>query len=221
MLKSELVKIVGEDYVIDDPVNLQEYTKNRSVTPAKRPNFAVKTGNTEEVQKIVKLCNKQQVPVIPVSSGVHFHGEAIPEQGGIVDSLLGTLTFSSITGLPNDFFINLKALVTKGRARVRANPRIATVSGQKASIFIGQQQFLSTPITLPDEGTTNSIDAGVSLEMTPYTGGEGEITFRAIPGEKLNYIDGSAEGKAVSIEYEPDGIDLSIGEPVEFEDIVI
>ena len=103
------------------------------------------------------------------------------ETGGVIDSLLGTLTFSSITGLPDDFFINLKALVTRGQARVRANPRIATVSGQEASIFIGQQQFLSTPISLPDEGTTNSIDAGVRLEMTPYTGGEGEIIAEIKP----------------------------------------
>jgi type IV pilus assembly protein PilQ len=103
------------------------------------------------------------------------------EQGGVVDSLLGTLTFSSIAGLPDDFYINLKALVTKGRARVRANPRIATVSGQKAEIFIGQQQYLSTPVTLSDERSTNSIDAGVSLEMTPYTGGEGEIIAEIKP----------------------------------------
>ncbi len=103
------------------------------------------------------------------------------DNAGTLDSLLGQLTFQTITGLTQDFFINLKALITKGRARVRAAPRIATVSGQKASIFIGVQQFLSTPVTMPDEEQANSIDAGVSLEMTPYTGGEGEIIAEIAP----------------------------------------
>lgn len=93
------------------------------------------------------------------------------------DSLLGQLVFRSITSLPPDFFVSLEALVSKGKARVRANPHISTVSGQPASIFIGQQRFLSTPVTMSgdDYGTSNSIDAGVRLEMTPLTGGEGQI----------------------------------------------
>jgi type IV pilus assembly protein PilQ len=99
----------------------------------------------------------------------------------VADSLLGTLTLSSITDLPDDFLIRLQALVTRGEARVRANPGIATVSGQTASIFIGQQQYLSTPVTLPDDRQANSIDAGVSLEMTPYTGGQGEIITEVKP----------------------------------------
>jgi hypothetical protein len=84
MIKSELAKIVGEDYVIDDPVNLQEYMKNRSVTPTKRPNFVAKPRNTEEVQKIVKLAAKSLVPLVPLSSGVNFYGATIPEEGGII-----------------------------------------------------------------------------------------------------------------------------------------
>ncbi|MFQ6130555.1 MAG: type II secretion system protein GspD [Armatimonadota bacterium] len=93
----------------------------------------------------------------------------------------GMLGFSVVTGLPDDFRIRLKALVEKRKARVRANPRIATVSGQRAEIFIGQQQFLSTPITMPDEETASSIDAGVRLQMTPWTGGQGEILAEISP----------------------------------------
>jgi len=96
------------------------------------------------------------------------------------DSLIGQLIFQSITSLPKDFFVKLNALQTEGKARVRANPRIATVSGHEASIFIGQQRYLSTPVQLPstsssDSSYSSSIDAGVRLDMTPLTGGEGEI----------------------------------------------
>ncbi len=93
----------------------------------------------------------------------------------------GALSFRVITGLLDDFLINLKALVQKRKARVRANPRIATVSGQRANIFIGQQQYLGTPISIPGEGTRNSIDAGVRLYMTPWTGGMGEIIAEVAP----------------------------------------
>jgi len=108
-------------------------------------------------------------------------GWANAGKGATVDSLLGRLTFSSITNLPPDFTVKLDALVAAGKARVRANPHISTVSGQPASIFIGQQRYLSTPVTVGDENsyeTKNSIDAGVRLNMTPLTGGKGEIILQ-------------------------------------------
>ncbi|MBC7288010.1 MAG: hypothetical protein H5T86_08225, partial [Armatimonadetes bacterium] len=95
--------------------------------------------------------------------------------GVYTDSLTGNLTLSAIAKLPTDFYARLRALIEARKAHVRANPRIATVSGQPASIFIGVQQYLSTPVSLQGSRTSNSIDAGVSLEMTPLTGGDNEI----------------------------------------------
>lgn len=89
------------------------------------------------------------------------------------DSLTGNLVLSAVARLPTDFFASLNALVTNRRARVRANPRVATLSGRQASIFIGVQQYLSIPVNL--RGSSNYIDAGVRLDMTPLTGGGGEI----------------------------------------------
>jgi type II secretory pathway component GspD/PulD (secretin) len=104
------------------------------------------------------------------------------KHGVSVDAPFGQIIYQTITDLPTQFSAQLKALVTQGKARVRANPRIATVSGQLASIFIGKQRYISTPVDMSgSEGSlygynqTNSIDAGVKLEMTPWTGGEGEI----------------------------------------------
>ncbi len=94
------------------------------------------------------------------------------------DPAYGDIVFRTLTDLPRGFTANLHALVTKGKARVRANPRIATVSGQNASIFIGKQRYLSTPVAMSSSdyySQTNSIDAGVQLNMTPWTGGAGEI----------------------------------------------
>lgn len=91
--------------------------------------------------------------------------------GVTTDSLTGQLTLTAIADLPTLFLSTLKALVTSRKARVQATTRIATVSGQTASIFIGQQQYLNTPLGTGE----NSINAGVSLSMRPLTGGGGEI----------------------------------------------
>lgn len=91
------------------------------------------------------------------------------------DSLTGDLNFTALTRLPTDFTAYVHGLVTARMARVRACPSIATVSGSRARIFIGTQQFLEVPVFLPGQGRGNSIDAGVSLTMRPLTGGEGEI----------------------------------------------
>jgi type II secretory pathway component GspD/PulD (secretin) len=104
------------------------------------------------------------------------------------DSLLGQVTYRSVGQLPKEFSAKLKALVETGQAKVRANPRIATVSGQPADIFIGRQRFLSTPVEVRrggggdfGGGQVNFIDAGIRLRLTPYTGGEGEIIAEVRP----------------------------------------
>lgn len=103
------------------------------------------------------------------------------------DSLLGQITYRSVGQLPKEFSAKLKALIETGQAKVRANPRIATVSGQPADIFIGRQRFLSTPVEVRrgggdfGGGQVNFIDAGIRLRLTPYTGGEGEIIAEVRP----------------------------------------
>ena len=93
-----------------------------------------------------------------------------------VDPAEGSISLrSTIALLPTDFQVRLRALVEAGEARVHANPRIATISGRRASIFIGTQRYISTPVDNGYGGQMNFIDAGVNLEMTPYTGGEGDI----------------------------------------------
>jgi FAD/FMN-containing dehydrogenase len=84
MLKKKLEAMVGKKNVLGDEASLDSYSKDLSLSQPRRPQLVVKPRDRGEVEKVVTLANKQMVPVIPVSSGVHFHGEAIPEQGGIV-----------------------------------------------------------------------------------------------------------------------------------------
>ncbi len=84
---------------------------------------------------------------------------------------VGSTIFQSLTTLTPRFSADLRLLQEQGKARVRANPRVATVSGRRASIFVGRQRYVATPI----EGGRNFIDAGVRLGITPYTGGQKQV----------------------------------------------
>ena len=89
--KDELIKIVGAENVIDDPVTLDVYSRDHSFTPPMKPLMVVKPGNADEVQGIVKWANQTKTPLVPVSSGPpHFRGDSVPSaEGAVVVDLSG------------------------------------------------------------------------------------------------------------------------------------
>jgi FAD/FMN-containing dehydrogenase len=83
--KEKLVKIVGATNVSDKQATLDEYSSDISFVNPVRPAYVVKPRNTDAVQKLVKLANKNQTPLVPVSSGPpHFRGDTVPGIGGAV-----------------------------------------------------------------------------------------------------------------------------------------
>jgi hypothetical protein len=82
--REKLLEIVGIDHFFDASEVLKKYSKDFSLVPAGMPNYVVKPKDAKEVQKVIKLANENLIPVIPISSCVHFHGSTIPKQGGIV-----------------------------------------------------------------------------------------------------------------------------------------
>ncbi len=86
-IKSELAKIVGKDYVTESLKEREKYSRDYSLLPPGLADAVVWPGSSEEVGKIVTWANEKNVPVVPVSSKVHFHGCSIPKQGGIIVDL--------------------------------------------------------------------------------------------------------------------------------------
>ena len=83
--KGKLIKIVGEENVLDDMETLGTYSRDCSFVPPRNPRFVVKAKNTVEVQKIVEWANETGTPLVPVSSGSpHFRGDTVPSEGGAV-----------------------------------------------------------------------------------------------------------------------------------------
>ena len=83
-LKEELMEAVGSSQVKDDSKTLEEYSRDQSFVPARRPDYVVFPGRVEEVQEVVRIANRHLAPVIPYSSGLNLHGATIPDHGGII-----------------------------------------------------------------------------------------------------------------------------------------
>jgi FAD/FMN-containing dehydrogenase len=82
--KERLLEIVGVKNYSDEPEVLEKYSKDFSFLPPGVANYVVKPKDAQEVQKIIQFANGQLLPIVPVSSRVHFHGATIPKQGGII-----------------------------------------------------------------------------------------------------------------------------------------
>jgi FAD/FMN-containing dehydrogenase len=82
--KTELAKIVGKENVSDAESVLLKYSSDHSLVPPGMPDCVVWPTSSEQVSEVLKWSSKNNVPVVPVSSQIHFNGGAIPREGGIV-----------------------------------------------------------------------------------------------------------------------------------------
>lgn len=74
---------VGADNVYDDDAHLTAYcydaTKNRF-----KPDAVIFPRNEEDVSKILKYCNENEIAVVPRGAGSGFTGGSLPANGGII-----------------------------------------------------------------------------------------------------------------------------------------
>ena len=80
----ELRDIVGAKNVLDDEQTLALYSTDQTLNPPKKPFAVAKPKNTAEVQELMKYANTTLTPLVPASSGIHFTGGTLPEQGGVI-----------------------------------------------------------------------------------------------------------------------------------------
>ena len=93
--------------------------------------------------------------------------------------------------LPDNFYLNVKALEQAGLANVKSKPILSTLNGHTASLKIGTVQNYVFKELVPIVNATNStfiekeriekIEAIISFEITPYVGNNGELTLEIKP----------------------------------------
>ena len=86
MIKQEsLARIVGQGKVNQDAAILEAYSRDISFVNPISPRYVVRPQNKKVIQKLVRLANETQTPLIPVSSGApHFRGDTVPSVAGSI-----------------------------------------------------------------------------------------------------------------------------------------
>jgi FAD/FMN-containing dehydrogenase len=82
-----LQKIVGNNYVSNQAEERYFYGRDPGLMPPHEPDYVVMPKTTEEVQEIIKLANREKVPITPKGGGLALTGLVIPLKGGIVMDL--------------------------------------------------------------------------------------------------------------------------------------
>ena len=84
MILDELVSIVGKANATAAKHIRYAYSYDLSFVKPKLPDYVVMATSVEQVQNVLKLANREKIPVIPYTAGSNIGGLCIPEQGGIL-----------------------------------------------------------------------------------------------------------------------------------------
>ncbi len=87
---TQLRTIVGEPYVIfGDAERMQDYSHDEvaGAEYAHMPEIVVKPNSTREISEIMRLANRERIPVTPRGAGSGLSGGAVPVFGGILLSV--------------------------------------------------------------------------------------------------------------------------------------
>src|SRR5687768_13565103 len=81
---NEFTNIVGENYVLYDHETLDRYAHDETENLYYLPDVVIKPRNADQVSGILKICNKDRIPVTPRGAGTGLSGGALPHLGGVV-----------------------------------------------------------------------------------------------------------------------------------------
>ncbi|WP_108670201.1 glycolate oxidase subunit GlcD [Peribacillus acanthi] len=83
-IKQQLINVVGPDNYSDTQVERLVYSYDATPNFQAMPDAVVCPRSTEEVSRIVKICNDHKVPIVPRGSGTNLCAGTTPTEGGIV-----------------------------------------------------------------------------------------------------------------------------------------
>jgi glycolate oxidase len=77
-------KIVGEQYVFADEESLETYAHDETENLHYPPEVVIKPRTAEEISAILKICNREKIPVTPRGAGTGLSGGALAHLGGVL-----------------------------------------------------------------------------------------------------------------------------------------
>jgi glycolate oxidase len=107
---SRLRSIVGEKNVVTGREELEDYSHDEFSMDDIRhfPDVVVKPGSTDEVSKVVRLCNEKRIPLTARGAGTGLCGGCVPSFGGVL------LTFENMKRIVEVDEKNMTATVEAG-----------------------------------------------------------------------------------------------------------
>jgi glycolate oxidase len=112
MLKESLIRglenIVGKENLLASPEALRAYSYDGTTSWQREPDVVVFPASANEISLILKLANRERIPVTPRGGGTNVSGGSIPINGGIV---LCTTKMNKILKIDKE---NLSATVEPG-----------------------------------------------------------------------------------------------------------
>ena len=79
----ELRAIVGDEWFLDTPEDLATYSYD-GFLPEFLPDGVIVPGTAQEISGIMKVLNREKIPVIPRGAGTNICGGSVAKKGGIV-----------------------------------------------------------------------------------------------------------------------------------------
>ncbi|HIU63925.1 MAG TPA: type II and III secretion system protein [Candidatus Avacidaminococcus intestinavium] len=182
MLK-DIVKGEGSGLSVDPITNSIVFTGNSADEQKLRDTLALIDVPTKQVTleaKIISISNEDskklgiswdwdKLPSPEENSSSSSSSNSDDKYGGIIH--LGH-------GYQSRFQATLNALFANGKAKILATPRIITIPGKEASIFIGDHIPVLTEKNDDGKTTTSTeyVDAGIKLSYTPIVSNDDYIT---------------------------------------------
>src|SRR5262245_12896255 len=86
-LIDELRQLLGRDAVLPSPVDLTVYECDGFTIEKNKPDVVVFPTTTEQVARVVRICNRLGVPFLPRGAGTSLAGGCLPVGGGVMIAL--------------------------------------------------------------------------------------------------------------------------------------
>ncbi|MBS1738163.1 MAG: FAD-binding protein [Bacteroidetes bacterium] len=82
----EIKNICGESNVVSDIEGLESYGSDQTEALFFLPQLAIKPRTAEEISRVMRICNENNIPVTPRGAGTGLSGGALPHLGGVLIS---------------------------------------------------------------------------------------------------------------------------------------
>lgn len=110
-----LEKIVGKGFVSDNIEELYYYSSDPSAEEPIMPEYVVMPETVEEIQEIVRLANKEKIPITPRVTGLTLSGLSLPHGGGILLDLKRMNKILEVN--PDSMYVVVECGVTTGQLK--------------------------------------------------------------------------------------------------------